>query len=185
MKEKYVVDGYSFSTESEAKAARNEIEGIEYLKKRMNLKNPGSVLDIYDKAIEKNLFKTPIGYSFLRELQQFLLNSPDISPDDVRDIPVLSVSGKKDKKLKEKRVSIIPKDGEKKYKSRITNLVILNIFLVIAIVIIIIITNNSSNINILNYKERIDREYEKKEDEMAGWAQELREREEELDRLLQ
>lgn len=183
MADKYVVDGYSFKTESEARMAKNELEGIEYLKKRTNFNNAESVLNVYNKVIDKNLFKTPLGYGFLREMQQLLIKSPDISQDKIQDIPVMEISGKKDKKIKEKRISIIPDEKEKKYKNMFTNMILLNVFLVMAIVLIIIITNNSSNTNILNYRDRLEREYSEKENELAVWDSQLRAKEQMLKEL--
>lgn len=185
MSGKYVVDGYCFQSETDANNARNEIDGIEYLKKRTNFKNPESVLAIYNKIIEKQLFKTPIGYGFLRELQQILYNSPEIEEGTVRDIPVQASDGKRDKKSKDRNASLMPEAQEKKYKNRITNMIILNVVLVIAIIVIIIMTNNSSNTNILNYRERLDREYQEKENDLAVWAGQLREKEEQLNGMEQ
>ena len=68
MGEKYVVDGYCFKSQEEAAVAINEIEGIEYLRSRTNLKKPQNVLSVYDKIIDKELFKTPIGYGFLSKV---------------------------------------------------------------------------------------------------------------------
>jgi len=181
--EKYVVDGYSFKTQEEAAIAVNEIEGIEYLRKRTNFKNPQSVLSVYDKIIDKELFKTPIGYGFLRELQQILYNAADIEPDSIRNIPVAAADEKKSRKSKDKKnkkLYLMPEEQEKKYKNKITNLIILNVFIVIALILVIIITNNSENTNILNYRERLEREYNEKEDELAAWDSQLREKEHQL-----
>lgn len=183
MSEKYVVDGYSFKTQEEAAIAVNEIEGIEYLRKRTNFKNPQSVLSVYDKIIDKELFKTPIGYGFLRELQQILYNAADIEPDSIRNIPVAAADEKKSRKSKDKKnkkLYLMPEEQEKKYKNKITNLIILNVFIVIALILDIIITNNSENTNILNYRERLEREYNEKEDELAAWDSQLREKEHQL-----
>lgn len=183
MSDKYVVDGYCFKTQEEAAIALNEIEGIEYLRKRTNFKNPQSVLSVYDKIIDKELFKTPIGYGFLRELQQILYNSSEVEPDMIRNIPVAASGEKKSKKSKDKKkkkLYLMPEEQEKNYKNRITNLIILNVFIIIALIVVIIITNNSENTNILNYRERLEREYNEKEDELAIWDSQLREKEQQL-----
>lgn len=183
MSEKYVVDGYCFKTQDEAAIALNEIEGIEYLRKRTNFKNPQSVLSVYDKIIDKELFKTPIGYGFLRELQQILYNASEIEPDSIRNIPVAAADEKKSKKSKDKKnkkLYLMPEEQEKKYKNKITNLIILNVFIIIALIVVIIITNNSDNTNILNYRDRLEREYNEKEDELAAWDSQLREKEHQL-----
>ena len=61
--EKYTAGGYLFEDEESLKEARNELEGVEYLKKRTNYKNPKSILNIYNTVIEKKLFKTAAGLS--------------------------------------------------------------------------------------------------------------------------
>lgn len=180
MSEKYVVDGYSFKNEQEAIKAQNELEGIEYLKKRTNFNKPEDVLAVYNKVIEKQLFKTPLGYGFLREMQQNLQNSDGIDLEIIPDIPVILNASKKEKSARPKKVRIIPDEREVKYKNRISNVVILNVFLIIIIIVIIVLTNNSSNTNILNYKERLEREYKKKEDEFVQWNKELIDKEDKL-----
>lgn len=192
MSEKYIVDGFCFKTEEEANIARNEIDGIEYLMKRTNFNNSANVLAIYDRVIDKELFKTPIGYAFLKDLQQKLYDAEDIDDGMIRGIPVSSsvivTNSKRKSKVKRERnkrskganKTLLPDELEKKYKNRITNLIIVNVFIVIMLVIMLIITNNSENTNILNYRERLDREYTEKENELAIWDQQLKAREQQL-----
>ena len=179
--EKNTVDGYLFEDEEVLKAARNELEGVEYLRKRTNYSNPRNVLNIYNTVIEKKLFKTPVGYEFLRELQEYLYNSDVIDNDQIAAVPVY-VQKSKGKKLrfsfsKVKRTV----DKTSPYRSRFINMVILNIIFLIFLVLFVIISNNSKNLNIINYKTRIDAEYTEKENNLAKWAQELSEREKQLE----
>jgi len=58
----------------------------------------------------------------------------------------------------------------------------LNIALVILIILIIAITNNSKNVNVLNYKNRLDAEYTSRENDLAIWEEELEEREKQLEK---
>lgn len=166
MSEKYIVEGYSFKTVQEAVNAKNEVEGIEYLKKRTNFKKPEDVLAVYNKVIEQQLFKTPLGYSFLREMQLMLQNSNEIDLEDIQDIPVVLNTSKKEKSSRPKKVKIISDEREIKYKNRMSNMVILNVFLIIVLIVVIVLTNNSNNTNILNYKGRLEREYKAKENEL-------------------
>lgn len=181
MEKGYTVDGYVFKTEAEAREARNEIEGIEYLKKRTDFKNPKNVLEVYNKILDKQLFKTPIGYAFLKEMQQILKKSEELKDAKIRDIPVAAKASKNEKKFKEKHVSFVLNDVEKKHKNSIINMAIVIVFLIVTIGIVMAISNNSSNINILNYKNRLEREYQDKTNELAKWESSLREREEALE----
>ncbi len=174
--EKYAVDGYVFETEQEYNDALNEKKGVDYMRSRTNMNNIASVQEIYEKVLEKNIFKTPIGYNFMRELQNILLKSSLVDNDEIKNIKVDKSGDKKilesNKQLKNKL-----KNVEAEYKNRFFNSVVLNVALIILIVLIIVITNNSKNVNVLNYKNRLDAEYTSKENDLAAWEEELEERE--------
>ncbi|MDY5576987.1 MAG: hypothetical protein SPF70_05850 [Lachnospiraceae bacterium] len=180
--EKNVINGYCFENEESLKNAKNELEGIEYLKKRTNYSNPQNVWKIYHTVIEKRLFKTPVGYDFLKELQQYLEESKEIDNSQIAPIPVWE-SEKKGKKVRFdfsgiKRAA----DKTSPYRNRFINMVILNVILLIILVLFIFISNNSHNLNIINYKNRIDAEYTEKEDNLAKWEEEISLREQELEK---
>ena len=74
------------------------------------------------------------------------------------------------------------KDAETSpYRNRFINMVILNVICIILLVLFIIISTNSKNVNIINYRNRIDAEYMEKEDNLARWAEELEARESALE----
>ncbi len=182
MERKYVVDGFEFNSVTDAELAKNELNGVEYLKERTDFKNAKNVLSVYNTVVDKQLFKTPVGYKFLKDLQEILYKSVEIDNDDIVAIPVFSEKGKeksKEKKSKKTKSFILSKEDEK-YKNRFTNSVIINILLVILLVLFIIISSNSNNANIINYENRINREYTEKENHLAKWQQELTIKEQQL-----
>ncbi len=179
--EKNTVDGYYFEDEEMYKAACNELEGVEYLKKRTNYSDPESVRNVYRTVIDKKLFKTPIGYEFLRELQNFLFNSEKIPVEEVEAIPVVTPlsAGKKksfDMPKFKKKVDI-----SSPYRTRFVNLLIWNIVMVILLILFMVVSNNSKNLNIMNYERRIKAEYTEKEDSLAKWESRLNEWEQQLE----
>lgn len=178
--EKYVVDGYVFSTEAEYKDALNEKKGVDYMKSRTNMNNVQNVKEVYEKVLEKNIFKTQIGYNFMRELQEVLMKSSLVSAEEIKNIPV---EGREDKRTLEtnKQLRERIKNIEADYKNKFFNSIFLNVALIIMIIVIIVITMNSKNTNILNYKNRLDAEYTSKEDDLAEWEEELEEREKMLE----
>jgi len=181
--EKYTVDGYLFEDEEGLKEAKNELEGVEYLKKRTNYSNPKNVLNIYNTVIQKKLFKTPIGYEFLKELQEYLYNSDKIDNGQIEAIPVYTPKSKRRKvkfNLPKIRRSI---DKNSPYRTKYINMIILNIIFIIFLILFIVISNNSKNLNIINYRARINAEYTEKEDNLAKWDEELKEREKQLEGL--
>ena len=185
-KNKYIVDGYAFSSKEEMEEAKNELSGIEYLENRTDLTKVKNVYATYNKIIEKELFRTPLGYKFLKELQEILYQSNEIEDEDILPIPILKTS---DKIVIKQRAPKVPKNYdlsglEIRYKNKFINMIIFSVFLVIILVLMFLITNNSKNTNILNYKERIDREYSKKEDALVKWSEELSIKEKELEEMI-
>ncbi len=182
---RYIIDGFDFGSIAEAELAKNELNGIKYLKERTDFKNAKNVLNVYNRVVDKQLFKTPIGYKFLKEMQDILYQSSEIKDDEIVAIPVLSEKkGKTKEKRSKKTKPLILSKEDVKFKNRFTNSVIINILLIVLLVIFIIISSNSNNTNILNYENRLNREYIEKENDLAKWQQELTDKEKDL-RLLE
>lgn len=185
--DKFIVDGFRFKTNAEAVEAKNEYDGVQYMKSRTNMNNPANVYAVYKSIIEKKLFKTPVGMKYLWELREVLYESGmyDEKELDALAIPVPEKEGKKvrkSRKKKKEKVELSRRDVirnmknydiESVYRNRFINAIILNVILIIAIILIIVIANNSDNTNILNYKNRIDAQYQEREDALVQWKQEL------------
>lgn len=167
--EKRLAGGYLFSTEKDARLAETERKKIAYLESRIDYSKPEDILYIYDKTINDGVFKTPVGISYLKQLQEFLLNQSDIDPGRVAAIPLSNTYNGETKKGK---TSDNGKTGDKEGKkgSGFAISVILNVLLVLALFAMFIISLNSDQPNIINYEKAITNKY-------AGWEQELTERE--------
>lgn len=179
-----IVNGYLFSNDEDADMAREELNKIQYISDKLT-DDPQAVLKVYNKMIESRIFITPIGIEYLRQLQGYLLRSPEISDDLVADVPVLisykeALNYKNVEKayqdlansLKEKQEPVAEPVNEKvfrKYKFSIAVIVVLALM----VVSMFIIALKSDTPNILNYKTAIENEY-------ADWAQRLSDKEAEL-----
>lgn len=188
--DKYVVDGFRFKTKEDVAEAKNEYEGVSYMKSRTNMSNPANVYSVYKSLVEKNVFKTPVGMNFLYELKDNLYKSGKYTKEEIDsiiiDVPAKTLSAKqKRKEEKASRKEVIKNmkelDIESAYRNRFINVAILNVLLIIVIVVIVAITSNSENTNILNYKNRLDAEYNDKENGLVQWKKELDEREKALE----
>lgn len=185
----YNVDGFLFEDEETAAQARKEEEGIRFIKAKTTLNNPQIVLKLYQTLLQQNLFVTPVGFRFLAELRDFLVNSNMVASED---IPAIDTSGfiktvvvekevPEQKKTKKTRKS---SDGGS-YKSAFYVALFFAIIFGISVLGMFAITELSSdNVNILNYREKIIDEYEQweveletKEDYLRNWEKELSERE--------
>lgn len=163
--QKYIIRGYSFETEEEAKKAGNEFLKIKKIEEKVDYKNPQVVLSVYQKLVEKSYFETVVGYEYLRKLQRFLLNHEE-THNLVTAIPVFS-----------SELQSIPVKVETKSKPIVKTVtknnpffVYTTIILLVMVIALVVISFTSNRPTILNYERTIQNKY-------SEWEQELMERE--------
>ena len=71
--ESLIVGGFVFSSMKEAQIAMKEQKNIEVIRERTEFSNPEAIFELYVKLMERNMFKTIIGYNFLYELRNTLI----------------------------------------------------------------------------------------------------------------
>ncbi len=166
-KEDFVVGGYNFATARDAKQARLEREKAGYFEAKLVKDEPGKLLALYDKILDEKIFTTPVGWEYLQGIQEDL-RGMGVEKERIRPIPVyVSFTHKPGDFLARQRLA--PVKHERLGGGMVTSL-IANIILGILVIAMFVITLNSSNPNILNYKNQVQNEY-------AAWDQELTERE--------
>lgn len=188
LQETYEAGGFVFRTKKEAELAQREIEGTKYLRQKLDMENPNAVFSIYQNLIEQDLFETPVGYCFLKELRDYLLMIPAISNEEVLAIPIRypqteeeekkqKKEQKKEEQRKErKREKEKAKDRKeqkkegKNYKGRCQFFMVTSLILLISVVSMMLLAATSDNVNILNYENKLIDKY-------SSWEQELEERE--------
>lgn len=188
LKETYEAGGFVFRTKKEAELAQREIEGTKYLRQKLDMENPNAVFSIYQNLIEQDLFETPVGYCFLKELRDYLLMIPAISNEEVLAIPIrypqTEEEEKKQKKEQKKEEQRKERQREKEkaknkkeqkkegqnYKGRCQFFMVTSLILLISVVSMMLLAATSDNVNILNYENKLIDKY-------SSWEQELEERE--------
>lgn len=195
---KFVVDGYVFETERQANQARRELEGIRYTKETLDMKDPDAVLAIYNRILQDKIFTTPIGYAFLRELQEYLTASPAIRNSEIHPIdfmPVIEQAKWDDKeamRLNRKRSADNYKARERelrqrqrmrrqeenssldgKFRHRFIVSLVFNLLLVLAIGAMFLMVHFSDVPTIIDYENKLINRYEE-------WDKELTNREEKI-----
>ena len=188
LQENYEAGGFVFRTKKEAELAQREIEGTKYLRQKLDMENPNAVFSIYQNLIEQDLFETPVGYCFLKELRDYLLMIPAISNEEVLAIPIrypqTEEEEKKQKKEQKKEEQRKERQKEKEkaknrkeqkkegknYKGRCQFFMVTSLILLISVVSMMLLAATSDNVNILNYENKLIDKY-------SSWEQELEERE--------
>ena len=163
------VDGYLFLTKEDAVAAQNEKDRIELLEKKINYHSYEQVKTVYEKAVRERVFKTPIGYAFLKKMQG-ALKEKNVENEEIIPIPFyINFLPKVREKTAPARARIDVKEEEKKRRTLAISISV-NIALIVAVIAMFYITLNSDNPNILNYETAILNKY-------SSWEQDLEERE--------
>lgn len=188
LQETYEAGGFVFRTKKEAELAQREIEETKYLRQKLDMENPNAVFSIYQNLIEQDLFETPVGYCFLKELRDYLLMIPAISNEEVLAIPIrypqTEEEEKKQKKEQKKEEQRKERQREKEkaknkkeqkkegqnYKGRCQFFMVTSLILLISVVSMMLLAATSDNVNILNYENKLIDKY-------SSWEQELEERE--------
>lgn len=164
-----VVRGYCFGTAEDAETARQEVKKIEYLEKHMDYGKPENILLVYRKAIETRVFRTPVGWEYLRSLQEKLAECKELG-EPVPPVMLYTVFAHRvgdDIRVPAPR---LPERKKKDYKGRLFLSVFINLILAVSIGVMFFIALTGDQPNILNYERTLVNKY-------AAWEQELTEKE--------
>lgn len=183
--------GFEFESEEQYAQAKKELQAINYVKEQTKMNDPDVVMKVYTALVDQNAFETPVGYTFLEELQEYLKTVPYIKAEDIKPIKVKKVEALKEKATKPHKVKAVkaPKQKKEKAIKEQTKVVskeppkykvLFRVCLFFSIVFLLIIGGmftitylSGNNTNIINYEDQLINKYEE-------WEQELKERESQL-----
>lgn len=186
-----IVSGFEFYNAAEAKQAQKEEAGVKYIQEKIDMDEPEVILQIYNKMVEQNLFETAVGYSYLKQLQDYLKMLPGAEAEKILPIfvqhPALeknllgeqntkmrSVEQNQDGQFTEVRGEDSSRKSERllqtDYKKKFQVAAFFCGILAICVVAMFAITATADSPTILNYETKLINRYEK-------WEQELSERE--------
>ena len=165
--ERLIVDGYLYGNEEDVKLAKEEKRTAEYLESRINYDDLQTALKIYNKAIKDKIFKTPAGFEFLKKMRNEMIKR-GMPEENVGGIPLYKVFAKEDEN---KPVRIFQvKQNNDGVREMLRFSLWANLALIIIVIGMFIITIVGENVNVINYRHKIENEY-------SVWQQELKERE--------
>lgn len=146
-------------------------------------------MQVYNKMIGQKLFETAVGYSYLKDLQEYLTTIPFIKNEDILPIPVthprLEESLKKQKReiaqkervravrarQREKNLAKIDRKAlETESSGKLKISLCVNAILVVCVVAMFAMALTSDSPTIVDYQSKLLNRY-------ASWEQELTERE--------
>lgn len=166
--DKLVIDQFLFETLEEYNLALEEKKQIQYIDERINYQSLDSVVVLYKKIVDSCMFQTPLGYSYLESIRNFL-DSHDIDVSELPCIPIRTkiVSREKEKIVRENRK--LKNEIEKK-RSQNRVCILFSVGCLIVVIALFIVAFLGETPNMLNYKSNLTNKY-------SAWEQELTERE--------
>lgn len=177
-KEQYKVNGFLFGDMTDVEIANQELSAIQYIDKKMERHGGETMLAVYQTALEKKMFRTPVGYSYLHQLQK-RMTSLGVDPNRIPAIPLYQVYNN-NYKTEVRPVRKQPKKVVNPDVRRMRYSIFGNVILVILVIVLFAITLTGENANAINYRNAIVNEYSAWEEELTEREQIVREKEREL-----
>lgn len=180
----WVVGGFQFGTQQDAELAQNEQLRIERLEEKLDYQNYEMVHAVYQKALSNRVFKTPVGYDFLKRLQRILQEHP-LPDEEIASIPVYGVYSMREsasqtvERIQASRKPVKKEKPKQEFFSRKTSILV-NIGLLALVIVMFVISTTSSNPTVLNYEKVIQNRYAEWEQQLSDREQVIREKEREL-----
>lgn len=175
--EKKIADGFLFANAAEAEQAAKEVEGVKFVKEKLDMDRPEMVLEIYNKMVRQQLFETAVGYSYLKDLQEYLQSIPFVNNEEILPIPVqhpvLMEQLRRRRQEPKKQAKVVERYVNVDYKNRYRVMRGIALALVVCVVAMFAISSTANTPTILNYEQKLIDRY-------AEWEQELNEREERI-----
>ena len=162
------VNGFVFGSAEDVELAKNELNAAKYIEKKIADKNANTVLAIYRAALDKKMLRTPVGYSYMHDLQKRMIEA-GIDASEIAPIPLYQIYGSPAQEDKPARVIKVKKKKEP-LERRNAMLTVVNIILLALVIVMFLISVSGSRPTVLNYRRALENEY-------SSWKQELDERE--------
>ena len=175
----YLVSGYSFLDALAYIEGQREAETVDYIRANTDLNDINKTIKLYHKLVERKTLKTVVGYAFLKELQERIINEGIVSRES---IPCIKVE-KDEKQLKAYTIPFEQEAEQKhlikieEYRISLKNSRIINIFLLGIIIAMILISVFSDRNIFSNYETKIINKYSAWEEELNVRQKALEERE--------
>ena len=170
----WIVDGFQFGTQQDA----------ERLEEKLDYQNYEMVGAVYKKALNNRVFKTPVGYDFLKRLQRILQENP-LPDEEVASIPVYGVYSMREsanqtvERIQASRKPVKKEKPKQEFFSRKTSILV-NIGLLVLVIIMFVISTTSANPTVLNYEKVLQNRYVEWDQQLSDRERVIREKEREL-----
>ena len=170
-KKELTVNGFQFGSKEDVELAEQELSTVKYIEGRIQNRGSDTIMSVYKGAIERKMFRTPVGYAYMHDLQKKMA-AMGVKREDIPGVPLYQIyNNKLSEETAPRRSITVPKRKKKSAIIRMNRtLIMVNIILILLIIALFVINIKGSTPTVLNYKNALENEY-------ASWEQELKERE--------
>lgn len=176
-KESLIVGGFVFPSYKEAQIAQKEQVNIEAIRKRIHGSDGKTTYELYCKLIEREMFKTMVGYSFMYEIRYRLMTDFGYQEQEIPSIVL-------PKRMEYDKVSQI---NQGKMETKIQHLLMVKTRMTITIIALIfiivgmfVIAAVNPNVGYVNTRNKILNEYQAWQAELERREAAVKEKEEKL-----
>lgn len=170
----FVVAGFEFESERDARDAEREQQNIMTLKSKIDFNNTEDLVKLYQRLVERKLFRTPVGYQFLSEFREYLVGEGGQPEESIYAVYVeqkKTISRAQQEQLKYLQDANQKLEHQKKYY-------LISIAALIALVLLMfVITALNPNVGYINTENKILNQYSEWEERLTEREKELNERE--------
>ncbi|MBR6222578.1 MAG: hypothetical protein IKQ71_03975 [Lachnospiraceae bacterium] len=180
--ENFFIEGFVFDNEEDFAQAKKEYQYINKIKAKLGSVGGKQLADFYEKLLERRIFTTQIGYTFLYEIRSTLVDTYGYATEELPVIELPSTVSAKTDEPKEIGSPRLEDLKEEVWSLKRTRAILLSLVIVLLIVIggffTIIATND--NVGYINTENKILNKYSQWEEDLKAKEQELNQREEDL-----
>lgn len=179
-KDEMILNGYIFKGRADFERALKEYDTIEKLKPGINPESLDNIKKVYLKLTSKNYFSTPIGISFLHEMQSYLEeNGVEVPLVPVPKVRAAAENNSIDFSHQEEEIQSLYNElnKEKSIRNKFLIAIVALAFTVIAMIFMVMTNDNlgyyKAEEKVLNKYSSWEEELNKKEKELKDIAEEL------------
>lgn len=182
MNNEYIVSGIMFNTEIEYKKALNDEKHIAQINEKIDLTNHSKVRKLYIRLLEKQTFKTAVGFVYLKKLYDIIKQD---SQDEVDELPIINIDMFGESETVDYGYfSTGNKNNGNVKKIKNENMLLKGIIVILLICVasMFVITMKSDSLTYSRARESVIDEYEEWQNELEKREQEIEKRETELEK---
>ena len=112
-KRELTVNGFQFGSKEDVELAEQELSTVKYIEGRIQNRGSDTIMSVYKGAIERKMFRTPVGYAYMHDLQKKMA-AMGVRREDIPGVPLYQIyNNNLSEEVTQRRTITIPKRKKK------------------------------------------------------------------------